>query len=170
MDQENTNPNVQRTIKGRIYIGVVILIGAVIFLIVTATRSATQYYLTIDEILLTWEEVPERTYRVSGVVDGETIVYDPASALLTFTIASIPADMDEVERMGGLGAVLNQAVNDPQAQRLQVEYVGSQPDLLGHAVQAIVTGRMQLNGVFQAEELLLKCPSRYEPQLSEVSP
>ena len=36
------------------------------------------------------------------------------------------------------------------------------PDLLQHEAQAIMTGRLGDDGVFYADELLLKCPSRYE--------
>jgi cytochrome c-type biogenesis protein CcmE len=39
------------------------------------------------------------------------------------------------------------------------------PDLLKHEAQAIVSGSLDANGVFQAKELLLKCPSKYESAL-----
>jgi cytochrome c-type biogenesis protein CcmE len=35
-----------------------------------------------------------------------------------------------------------------------------------HEAQAIITGKMTSDGVFYADEVLLKCPSKYE----EVSP
>jgi cytochrome c-type biogenesis protein CcmE len=40
--------------------------------------------------------------------------------------------------------------------------VGPKPDLLRNEAQAIVTGKLNEDGVFYAEELLLKCPTRYE--------
>jgi cytochrome c-type biogenesis protein CcmE len=86
---------------------------------------------------------------------------------LHFTIANVPGDPDEIERGGGLAAVLHQAVSDPAAARLQVEYVGPLPDLLRHEAQAIVTGRVGDDGVFYADELLLKCPTRYEESVPE---
>jgi cytochrome c-type biogenesis protein CcmE len=39
------------------------------------------------------------------------------------------------------------------------------PDLLRHEAQAIVTGRVGADGVFEADELLLKCPTRYEEEV-----
>jgi cytochrome c-type biogenesis protein CcmE len=39
------------------------------------------------------------------------------------------------------------------------------PDLLRHEAQAIVTGRIGADGVFYADELLLKCPTRYEEDI-----
>src|SRR4030065_150414 len=54
---------------------------------------------------------------------------------------------------------------NPSAPRLQVVYVGPKPDLLRHEAQAIVTGKMGEDGVFYADELLLKCPTRYEEEV-----
>ena len=36
------------------------------------------------------------------------------------------------------------------------------PDLLQNEAQAILTGQLGADGVFYADELLLKCPTRYE--------
>ena len=36
------------------------------------------------------------------------------------------------------------------------------PDLLRHEAQAILTGALGRDGEFEATELLLKCPSRFE--------
>ena len=57
---------------------------------------------------------------------------------------------------------MHQAVLDPSRARIKVVYVGPKPDLLRNEAQAIMTGRMGQDGVFYAEELLLKCPTRYE--------
>jgi cytochrome c-type biogenesis protein CcmE len=35
------------------------------------------------------------------------------------------------------------------------------PDLLQNEAQAIMTGKLDANGVFHANEVLLKCPTRY---------
>jgi cytochrome c-type biogenesis protein CcmE len=53
-------------------------------------------------------------------------------------------------------------VLNPQAARMQVLYVGPDPDLMRDEAQAIVTGRLAADGVFHADELLLKCPTRYQ--------
>ena len=89
----------------------------------------------------------------------------PRTLTLRFTVANVPADLDEIEQAGGLAEVLHQAVSDPNARRLQVVYVGVKPDLLRHEAQAILTGRIGDDGVFEATELLLKCPTRYEEEV-----
>jgi len=47
--------------------------------------------------------------------------------------------------------------------KLPISYHGPQPDMLVDAVEAVVIGRYDpVEGVFEAEELLMKCPSKYE--------
>ena len=50
---------------------------------------------------------------------------------------------------------------------MKVVYVGPKPDLLRNEAQAIMTGHLSADGVFYAEELLLKCPTRYEEAVPE---
>jgi cytochrome c-type biogenesis protein CcmE len=41
------------------------------------------------------------------------------------------------------------------------------PDLLKHESQAIIRGRLGEDGRFYADEVLLKCPSRYQEAVPE---
>jgi cytochrome c-type biogenesis protein CcmE len=50
---------------------------------------------------------------------------------------------------------------------MKVIYVGPKPDLLRNEAQAIMTGHLGEDGIFYAEELLLKCPTRYEEAVPE---
>lgn len=148
--------------KTKFLIGGLLIFAAVVYLIVTSATANAQYYMTVDEVAAMDEEMRTRDLRVSGAVDGETINFDPETLQVEFTIVDVPADQGEIERAGGLARVLHEALNDPSATRLPVVYEGPMPDLLQHEAQAIVTGRMGEDGVFYAEELLLKCPTRYE--------
>ena len=74
----------------------------------------------------------------------------------------MPGDNAELETEGGLAEALHQAVMDPSRARMKVVYVGPKPDLLRNEAQAIMTGHVAPDGTFYAEELLLKCPTRYE--------
>jgi cytochrome c-type biogenesis protein CcmE len=148
-------------------IGGLLITAAIVYLIVSSTQAAAQYYLTIDELEAKGESIRGRDLKISGAVDGETIAYEPDTLTLSFSIANVPGDLDEIERAGGLANVLHQAVNDPGSKRLDVVYIGPKPDLLRHEAQAIVTGRMGEDGVFYADELLLKCPTRYEDELPQ---
>jgi len=166
MDQTDT---VETGSSGRwkFIVGGVLIIAAVVYLIISSTQASAEYFLTIDELEEKGESVLARDLRISGAVIGESIQYDPQELKLTFTVANIPGDNKEIEEKGGLGAVLYQAVNDPNANQLQVVYIGVKPDLLRHEAQAIMTGQVGDDGVFYADELLLKCPTKYEEAVPE---
>jgi cytochrome c-type biogenesis protein CcmE len=151
--------------RAKFLIGGLLIVAAVVYLIVSATQAAAQYYLTIDELRARGTAVQGRTLKLSGAVEGDSISYDAQTLTLSFTIANVPADLDEIERAGGLAKALHEAVSDPNASRLQVVYVGPKPDLLRDEAQAIVTGKLGEDGVFYADELLLKCPTRYEEEI-----
>ena len=151
--------------RRKLLIGGFLIVVAVIYLIASSTQAAAQYYLTVEELIIKGDLDLDRYIKVSGAVEGDTIAYDAKSLELRFTIVNVPGDLDEIERAGGLAEVLHRAVSDPSEPRLDVLYVGPMPDLLRHEAQAILTGRMGTDGVFEADELLLKCPTRYEEEI-----
>ena len=159
-----SNPSRMKFILG----GIVILV-AVVTLIATSTAAGAQYFYTIDELFAEGSAVIGTPIRVAGAVIGDTIDYEAETLTLRFTVAHLPADNDLLEEEGGLAVALNVAVNDPTRNRMEVVYVGPMPDLLQHEAQAIMTGTMGADGIFYAEELLLKCPTRYEEVAPEQS-
>lgn len=142
-------------------VGGILIAAAVLLLAITSLKGNAQYYMTISEL----QAAPEKwgqNVRISGAVRGETIQFDQNSGDLTFQVVNVPADLKTVEAMGGIAAVLHQAVIDPAAPALTIRYHGTRPDLLKDEAQAIITGKMQSDGTFVAEDLLLKCPSKYQ--------
>lgn len=148
--------------KTKLIIAGLLIVTAVVYLIVSNTGSTAHYFLTIEELQAMGEEAVGRSLTVSGAVIGDSITYDPSIPRVTFTIVQVPGDPEEVERAGGLAAVLHAAVNDPNAPRLEVVYNDVKPDLLKGEAQAIVRGQLGEDGRFYADEVLLKCPTRYE--------
>ncbi|GAB4461856.1 MAG: hypothetical protein Kow0070_20050 [Anaerolineales bacterium] len=148
-------------------IGGLLILGAVVFLIWSSTAANSEYFLTIDELKAKSADVVNRNLRVSGAVIGDTIQYDPQTLTLTFEVAHVPGDQALINNEGGLAEALHQAVLDPTRSRLKIVYVGPKPDLLRHEAQAIVTGKLGEDGVFYADELLLKCPTKYEEAVPE---
>lgn len=161
------NPESGSGSRMKFIVGGLLILAAVIYLIVSATSATAQYFLTIDEIAERGDEVLGRDFRVSGAVDGESVAYDPDTLTLTFSVAHVPGDIDDIDDQGGLAKVLHDAVSDPARTRIPVVYIGPKPDLLRHEAQAIMTGQMGEDGVFYADELLLKCPTRYEEYTPE---
>jgi cytochrome c-type biogenesis protein CcmE len=111
-----------------------------------------------------------RSLRISGAVVGSSIQFNPNSQNLTFDIANVPGDNATIAAQGGLAKVLHVAVIDPTDRRLSVIYNGPKPDLMRDEAQAIITGHLGTDGVFHADELLLKCPTKYQEAVpSQVS-
>ena len=155
--------------RAKFIVGGLLIVAAIIYLIVSSTQATAQYFLTVEELNAKGDSVVGRDLRVSGAVIGDSIQYDPQTLTLSFTIAHVSGDNKEIEANGGLAAVLHEAVIDPSRPQLQVVYVGVKPDLLRHEAQAIMTGRVADDGVFYADELLLKCPTKYEEAVPEQS-
>jgi cytochrome c-type biogenesis protein CcmE len=144
-----------------------LIVVAVAFLIVSSTGSTAHYFLTIEELHDMGSDAVGRNVTVSGAILGDTIVYDASAPQVTFTVVQMPGDPKEVERGGGLAAVLHKAVNDSAAPRLEIVFDDVKPDLLQHEAQAIMRGQLGEDGRFYADEVLLKCPTRYEEDIPE---
>jgi cytochrome c-type biogenesis protein CcmE len=148
-------------------LGGVLMLAAVIYLIASSTQASAQYFMTVDELKEKQADAFGRELRVSGAILGESIDYDPQTLVLKFTVAHVPGDNAQIEREGGLSKVLYDAVNDPTRARIDVVYNGVKPDLMRDEAQAIMTGRLGEDGIFYADELLLKCPTKYEEAVPE---
>jgi cytochrome c-type biogenesis protein CcmE len=154
----------QRT---KFLMGGFLILAAVAYLIVSSTNASKEYFMTVDEVKAEGASVVGKSLRLSGAVIGDTIQYDAQTLTLTFEVAHVPGDNADIEAQGGLAEVLNKAVNDPSRQRVKVVYNGVMPDLLRNEAQAIMTGKIDSTGVFHADELLLKCPTKYEEAVPE---
>jgi cytochrome c-type biogenesis protein CcmE len=117
---------------------VVILIIA--YLIFSSMQGATAAYLTVREVKAAAPS--DRLVRVSGTVVGDTIDWDAHNVVLRFELAD-------------------------DTGRLLVVYKGVRPDMLRDGATATAEGKMGPDGTFQATQILLKCPSKYEEKATE---
>ena len=148
--------------RAKFLVGGLLIVAAIVYLIVTSLQSTMQYFYTVEEIEAKGAAVVGKNLRASGAVLGETITWDPETLTVGFEMANVSNDTADIEAAGGLAEALHAAVLNPDAARIKVVYVGPRPDLLKNEAQASVTGKVGEDGVFYADELLLKCPTRYE--------
>jgi cytochrome c-type biogenesis protein CcmE len=121
-----------------------VLIGVVVFLMVQATVTTGAYYLTVTELQKEGAALVGERVRVSGqVVDGS-------------------------EDWNAQEITLRFRIQDEQGTQLPVVFFGPRPDNFQRAAEAIAEGELLPDGTFQANDLLLKCPSRYEEEPEEV--
>ena len=151
--------------RTKFLVGGLLIVGAIVYLIVTTMSSTAQYFYTVDELQAKGASAVGQSLRASGAVMGSSITYDAKTLTITFKMANISNDNKDITAAGGLAAALHQAVTNPKAGRMSVIYIGPRPDLLKDEAQAIVTGKLGVDGVFHADELLLKCPTRYQDAL-----
>jgi cytochrome c-type biogenesis protein CcmE len=118
-------------------IGGAVIALAVIYLIFTATQSTAAYFLTVEELYGKGTAIYGRNVRVSGKVVGDTVDFNSRDLILRFQIV------------------------DESGETLPVVFNGPKPDQMRHDAEAIIEGKFDGNE-FTAQELLLKCPSRYE--------
>ena len=142
-----------------------LIFSAVIYLIINNTSTTAQYFLTVEELKAMGDEALNRSITVSGAVLGDTIVYDEMKPRVIFTIVQVPADPKDVKAGGGLAQVLHDATLNPTASRIEIVYDNVKPDLLQNEAQAIIRGKLGDDGRFYADDVLLKCPTRYEEEL-----
>lgn len=142
--------------RAKFLIGGGLILAAVLYLLISGTMQGARFFITVDEVVNDATYV-NQTVRISGAVLGESIEYDSENATIRFTIVNIPSEFDD------LATALHEATLDPNASRLDVVVENEpMPDLLQHEAQAILTGELREDGTFNASELLLKCPSRFE--------
>ena len=148
--------------RNKFLLGGLLILAAVVFLIFSSTQANAEFFMTVDEVNAQGQSVVGKNLRLSGAVVGDSIQYDANTLTLSFDVAHVPGDNADIEAQGGLAEVLHAAVMDPTRARVKVVYIGPKPDLLRDEAQAIMTGHMAADGIFYADELLLKCPTRYE--------
>lgn len=152
----------ERGIPKKFIAGFIVIAAAVIYLIISSTQANAEYFLTVNEVLARKAELTGKNIRLSGVVLGDSIHYDPDTLTLTFTIAHITGNNVDLEKAGGLAAALHEAAIDPSRKKINIVYKGMKPDLMKDEAQAIVTGMLAADGTFTANEVLMKCPTKYE--------
>lgn len=127
--------------KVKFIAGGLVIVGLIAYLIVSSISSAGAYYREVGEVLSQREALAGKNLRVSGNVVTESVTYDAAKLDLNFMISD-PTDAKK---------------------QLAVYFHGVQPDQISReGASAIVEGSLGPNGVVEANNLLLKCPSRYE--------
>ena len=155
--------------NSKFIIGGLLIVAAVIYLIASSTSASAEYFMTIEEVRAQQNDIIGKSLRISGAVLGDSISYDPDTLTISFTVAHVTGNNDEIESSGGLAKVLHDAVREEGTPRLNIVYNGPMPDLLQDEAQAIMTGHIEADGIFYADELLLKCPTKYEEAVPDQS-
>ncbi len=121
-------------------IGGIIVFMAIGFLSFNAFKSGVTYYFEVSELLKQGNSVYGDTVRVRGLVAPGSIEQQVQGATLKFTI-----------------------IDDKNGDKLMVVYQGVVPDTFKENSEVVCEGRLDSGGIFRAQTLMPKCPSKYVP-------
>ncbi len=130
---------------GRAWIGValsVLVVGGGLAFVVADSIDSAQYYRTIPETVSHEQELAGQHFRISGKVKPGSL---------------------ESDSTGGLH---HRFVLEEAGDTLVVVYDGALPDAFSEGLDVVVEGVLLQNGQFQADEVIARCPSKYEADRS----
>ena len=129
-------PPRRRRVPWSFFVAGILIAGAVAYLIFASTTATAAYYMTVKE-LRGCHTCAGRIVRVAGTVQPGSIVRDDKTQTILFTL-----------------------VDSKSA--LPVTYGGIVPDIFRANVTVVVEGTLPSSGVFHANTLLTKCPSKFQ--------
>ena len=142
--------------KIKMLIALVVIIGGIGALVYTSMESTVTYYMKPSEILTKARNDGEAVYgervRVGGIVINKTVKGSAAARKWEFMITDGREDKILPVAMG----------KTTPNNRIAVKYKGIVPDTFKEGVLAIADGVFSQDGVFTADTVLAKCPSKYE--------
>lgn len=120
----------------RFVIGIVIIILVVAYLFWSGMKESSVYFLTVGEFSEQQHKLIGKGIRINGDIVPGSIQWDAANLILTFQLTD------------GKNTV-------------NVRHKGVAPDTFSEAVSVVVEGKYQ-DGIFEATQIMTKCPSKYE--------
>ncbi|MCL5996940.1 MAG: cytochrome c maturation protein CcmE [Chloroflexi bacterium] len=140
--------------KPKFIVGIVIIFVAMFAVMGFAIAGNSNLEVKVNDVVAQQAQgadLTQRALKLTGIVVGDSIAYDPARLHLEFDVVNSREDLVN---------------NLAQAPRIRVVYQGVKPDTLVNEAHAIVTGKLAADGKFHAgqspDALLLQCPTKYE--------
>jgi cytochrome c-type biogenesis protein CcmE len=119
-------------------LGLTILAGAMAFLFFDAFESETYFY-TVDQAVAQGPKIVGQRIRVKGTVEPGSIQGEDGELGRVFRISEAGKSM-------------------------RIAYDKAMPDTFDESREVVVDGTVEEDLTVQADEVLVKCPSRYEGQ------
>ncbi|MCC7162985.1 MAG: cytochrome c maturation protein CcmE [Anaerolineae bacterium] len=117
--------------------GGIVLLGVIAFVMFNTIQANTVYYYTLSEVQTQQASLVGKTIRVNGPLDKTSIRNDQKNLVLEFNLVQD-------------GIVL------------PVVYQGVAPDTMSSGESVVAEGKLDSDGVFRAQSILVKCPSKYQ--------
>ena len=125
--------------------GFAVIVVSLLALVAYSSEKLSLYYLTVPELEARETEFADTRFKLAGKVVPGSIVRRDGNRTVAFEIRD-PSDEDTT----------------PNTRTIR--YSGVLPDTFRDGADVVLEGKMGTNGVFIAETMLAKCPSKYESQ------
>jgi cytochrome c-type biogenesis protein CcmE len=125
-------------VKKRYLIGGLLLVMVVGYLFYLSFGGSVSYYVTVSEFSARGTELYDTTVRVAGKIADSPIEWNAEDLQLRFAIT----EGDET---------------------MTVIYRGARPGGFKEGSSVFVEGKCHSDGIFHASQLIMECPSKYEP-------
>jgi cytochrome c-type biogenesis protein CcmE len=124
-----------------------VLVTAFVALVWTTLRDGTEYFKTIDEVMVERQAWEGKLLQLHGYVVPGSILRRPGSLDYTFKVQNNPPRSSESGPVVG------------------VSYTGIVPDTFKAGADVVLRGRLATDGFHTAPDgVVAKCPSKYEPR------
>ncbi len=127
--------------RKRFLIGGAVVVLAIAYLGYISFMGSATYYYAVSELADLGSSVHGENVRVNGQVAAGSVEQDIKERILRFTMIDIEGK-----------------------ESLPVVYQGVVPDTFKTGNDVVVEGYLNSEGVFQANNILAKCPSKYVPE------
>ena len=131
--------------KARFAAGITVIVACVLYLVASGLRKSAMYYFTVTELEARDTDLIGQRIKLAGKV--------------------FPGSVREVEGLRLIEfEVYEPSGEDPPsaASRRRVRYRGIVPDTFKDEADVVLEGVTGKDGMFVADTLLAKCPSKYE--------
>ena len=131
--------------KVKFIAGFAVIVISLLALVAYSSEKMSLYYLTVPELEARETEFADTRFKLAGKVVPGSIIRRDGNRTVEFEIRD-PSDE-------------NTAPNTRT-----IRYSGVLPDTFRDGADVVLEGAMGPNGIFAAETMLAKCPSKYESQ------
>jgi cytochrome c-type biogenesis protein CcmE len=127
-----------KSLSRKLWIAGLVVATAIGYLAYAGAKQGLVYYVPVDQFIRDQQQQKHRV-RLMGKVAAQDCVIDRAAMRARFALEANGA-------------------------RLPVQYAGAIPDLFKADTDVVVEGKMNSSGTFEADVLLTKCASKYDPK------
>jgi len=124
----------------KVLVGVIVIGGGIGYFMYHAMQSSWSYYYSVDDFTKQKSITQNHSFRIAGRVKNGSTERDLKEMRLSFILSGADTSVP-------------------------ISYTGVVPDNFSEDREVVVQGRLDTNGVFQADKLMTKCESKYKAKV-----